>query len=511
MSIQAMKGVGIGDGVRRSRAAVGLARRTTRSSGPRSAATTARPTAPGGLEGGMTTGDPLVVRGAMKPLPTLTKPLRSVDIETKEPAAGAARAHRLVHRARRRRGGGGDGRARARRRPTARSSAATTWTTRCAALRAYRGAHRVEALAAAGRPAARGATAGALVFVGFMGAGKSSAARAVAAALGRRAARLRPRARARARRADRGVLRPRGRGRVPRARGGGRARAARRARDARVVALGGGALGSERGARGAAPAHGRATSRSSPDDAWRRASGKGRPLARDRGALRRAPREQRRAVYEAVADAIAARRRPRRCRARALPRCSALRDAPAGHAARVGRGRVGRLPGLLRPRAGRRAASSTRTRPPLRGDRRERGAPPLACGRRATRRSPPGEAAKTLRERRGRAAPDGARRASARDDLVVARRRRRGGRPRRASARAVYQRGMRARAGAHDAGRAGRLRVRRQDRRRPARGRRTTWAPTTSRRRCSSTRRRSRRCRRRRAAPPATRRWSRPR
>jgi chorismate synthase len=42
----------------------------------------------GGLEGGMTTGDPLVVRGAMKPLPTLTKPLRSVDIATHE--AGAA-------------------------------------------------------------------------------------------------------------------------------------------------------------------------------------------------------------------------------------------------------------------------------------------------------------------------------------------------------------------------------------------------------------------------------------
>ncbi len=40
----------------------------------------------GGVEGGMTTGDPLVVRGAMKPLPTLTKPLRSVDIATHEPA-----------------------------------------------------------------------------------------------------------------------------------------------------------------------------------------------------------------------------------------------------------------------------------------------------------------------------------------------------------------------------------------------------------------------------------------
>jgi chorismate synthase len=40
----------------------------------------------GGLEGGMTTGLPLIVKGAMKPLPTLTKPLRSVDTETHEPA-----------------------------------------------------------------------------------------------------------------------------------------------------------------------------------------------------------------------------------------------------------------------------------------------------------------------------------------------------------------------------------------------------------------------------------------
>jgi chorismate synthase len=34
----------------------------------------------------MTNGEPLVVTAAMKPLPTLTKPLRSVDIATKEPA-----------------------------------------------------------------------------------------------------------------------------------------------------------------------------------------------------------------------------------------------------------------------------------------------------------------------------------------------------------------------------------------------------------------------------------------
>jgi chorismate synthase len=40
----------------------------------------------GGVEGGMSNGEPLVVRGALKPISTLTKPLRSVDTETKKPA-----------------------------------------------------------------------------------------------------------------------------------------------------------------------------------------------------------------------------------------------------------------------------------------------------------------------------------------------------------------------------------------------------------------------------------------
>ncbi|MDP9376594.1 MAG: chorismate synthase, partial [Actinomycetota bacterium] len=84
LSIQACKGVGLGDGFdlagRPGSAAhdeifyseeSGWFRETNRS---------------GGLEGGMTTGEPLVVRCAMKPLPTLTKPLRSVDIETHQPA-----------------------------------------------------------------------------------------------------------------------------------------------------------------------------------------------------------------------------------------------------------------------------------------------------------------------------------------------------------------------------------------------------------------------------------------
>ncbi|WP_061582955.1 chorismate synthase [Streptococcus gordonii] len=39
----------------------------------------------GGFEGGMTNGQPIVVRGVMKPIPTLYKPLMSVDIDTHEP------------------------------------------------------------------------------------------------------------------------------------------------------------------------------------------------------------------------------------------------------------------------------------------------------------------------------------------------------------------------------------------------------------------------------------------
>jgi chorismate synthase len=83
-SIQAIKGAAIGDGfavagVPGSQAhdeifyseQRGYYRETNRS---------------GGLEGGMTTGEPLIVRGAMKPLPTLTKPLRSVDTASHEPA-----------------------------------------------------------------------------------------------------------------------------------------------------------------------------------------------------------------------------------------------------------------------------------------------------------------------------------------------------------------------------------------------------------------------------------------
>ncbi len=39
----------------------------------------------GGIEGGVSNGEPIVVRAAMKPLPTLMRPLRSVDLQTGEP------------------------------------------------------------------------------------------------------------------------------------------------------------------------------------------------------------------------------------------------------------------------------------------------------------------------------------------------------------------------------------------------------------------------------------------
>lgn len=43
----------------------------------------------GGFEGGMTSGEAIIVRGVMKPIPTLYKPLMSVDIESKEPFAAS--------------------------------------------------------------------------------------------------------------------------------------------------------------------------------------------------------------------------------------------------------------------------------------------------------------------------------------------------------------------------------------------------------------------------------------
>jgi chorismate synthase len=83
MSIQAIKGVEVGDGfttaTRRGSQAHdeieatqnGVARRTNRA---------------GGIEGGMTTGEPLRVRAAMKPISTVPRALDTIDTSTGEPA-----------------------------------------------------------------------------------------------------------------------------------------------------------------------------------------------------------------------------------------------------------------------------------------------------------------------------------------------------------------------------------------------------------------------------------------
>lgn len=81
MSIQAFKGVEIGLGFEAARSPGsevhdeivyrdGSFRRLTNRAG--------------GVEGGMTNGEPLVIRGAMKPIPTLYTPLQTVDLKTKE-------------------------------------------------------------------------------------------------------------------------------------------------------------------------------------------------------------------------------------------------------------------------------------------------------------------------------------------------------------------------------------------------------------------------------------------
>src|SRR5688500_1982046 len=71
--------------------------------------------------------------------------------------------------------------------------------------------------------------------------------------------------------------------------------------DARVVALGGGALGSER-VRDALGRHTVVHLQIGSEEAWRRASGKGRPLARDRNQFDQL-KQDREGVYESIASA----------------------------------------------------------------------------------------------------------------------------------------------------------------------------------------------------------------
>lgn len=90
MSIQAIKGVEIGLGFESARRPGSMVHDEImydRSALERGAISPyLRPSNnAGGLEGGMTNGEPLVIRAAMKPIPTLYKPLRSVDLATHTP------------------------------------------------------------------------------------------------------------------------------------------------------------------------------------------------------------------------------------------------------------------------------------------------------------------------------------------------------------------------------------------------------------------------------------------
>ena len=87
MSIQAVKGVEIGDGFANANkfgsevhdeifvnADKKIFRKTNRA---------------GGIEGGMSNGEPIIIRAAMKPIPTLMKPLQTIDIATKLPTTAS--------------------------------------------------------------------------------------------------------------------------------------------------------------------------------------------------------------------------------------------------------------------------------------------------------------------------------------------------------------------------------------------------------------------------------------
>jgi shikimate kinase/3-dehydroquinate synthase len=167
---------------------------------------------------------------------------------------------------------------------------------------------------------------GALVLVGFMGSGKTSAARGLAAALGQQPID-----------ADHEIERRLG---EPIESFFDReGEAAFRAREeevvlgllerppSRVIALGGGALASDR-VREALARHTVVYLEVTPADAWRRASGKGRPLARDESRFEQL-HEQRRPHYESVADVIVP-PSDRGSAVRALPAIQALAMAPAG-------------------------------------------------------------------------------------------------------------------------------------------------------------------------------------
>ncbi|HXT49108.1 MAG TPA: chorismate synthase, partial [Gemmatimonadaceae bacterium] len=92
MSIPAVKGVEIGIGFESSRLAGSEVHDEIelQANRPRTGNVKRRTNRAGGLEGGITTGEPIVVRVGMKPISTLMRPLGTVDFVTSTPAAATA-------------------------------------------------------------------------------------------------------------------------------------------------------------------------------------------------------------------------------------------------------------------------------------------------------------------------------------------------------------------------------------------------------------------------------------
>jgi chorismate synthase len=88
MSIQAVKGVEIGSGIENS-ARMGSEVHDEISYDRRISRFTRKSNRAGGLEGGITNGEDVVVRGYLKPISTLRRPLESVDFESKETVKAA--------------------------------------------------------------------------------------------------------------------------------------------------------------------------------------------------------------------------------------------------------------------------------------------------------------------------------------------------------------------------------------------------------------------------------------
>ena len=305
----------------------------------------------GGVEGGMSNGEPLFVRAALKPISTLTKPLRSVDTETKEPAEALRERTDSTVVPAAARGGRGDDRPGAgallpgevRRRPHRRR-----------ARRPGRlpGADRVAALE--GHDAGRSAPAArrpAIVFIGFMGAGKTAAANAARAA-GLEAIEADELLEGELGMPIAGFFGQSRRGGVPEPRvrrGGAAARGRRRRRDR--ARRRGGVLGA--GPRSARPPRRRLA------PGLRRggvAAGRGQRPAAGPG-----PGQLRGAARRARADLRGARRRDPAPRRRGDGRAGAARAARAARAAArdadgLGGQRVGRVPGLRRRGPARRRA-----------------------------------------------------------------------------------------------------------------------------------------------------------